>query len=259
MEAHLPNRRMPHRITMGPRAGVAWAVLAAASLLPSGCTQHNSGEFSRLECGNGRDDDGDLLMDCDDPDCSAWVMCSPEFIRLRAFDAGEPGLGDPPDDSSADAQVPPDDADPTADMFALSAAEAMVPVSLGVGLCLDPCNQVPGLECYCLPDPYVQIALDGEVWWRSTTVPDALNPRWTPDSRPPAILALSTADMGRLTFIVKDDDDGELELGITPGADDLVFQCTPSLEDLDAGYLGCSYPEGDANSWVRVDAVRIDP
>lgn len=238
------------------------ALVAAVNTVAAGCTQQTRGEFSRNECSNNLDDDGDQMQDCDDPDCAVWVMCSAQFIRLRNPDAGavpDDAGGGPGALDAAAAGDGDGDTQGSGESFALSAAEAMVPVSLGVGQCLDPCTPTIGLDCYCLPDVYVQIALDGEVVWTSRTVRDSLNPRWAAGGGTPALLALSESDDGRLSFIVKDNDEGELEDGILAATDDLIFECAPSLEGLGAGYLGCSSPPGDPNNWVRVDAVKQSP
>jgi hypothetical protein len=78
----------------------ARSLLVAAVLFAAGsCAQQPIGEFGADACGNGQDDDGDALIDCNDPDC--WVFCP-----LRGgVEIGDAAVSNPTD-ASFDASRP---------------------------------------------------------------------------------------------------------------------------------------------------------
>jgi hypothetical protein len=57
-----------------------WLVLllsiCSLCLSVSGCSDDIEVERSATECADGRDNDGDQLIDCDDPDCRARPFCA---------------------------------------------------------------------------------------------------------------------------------------------------------------------------------------
>ena len=86
-----------------------------AALLLCSCGKDPEGSFTG-ECADGDDNDGDDLVDCDDPDCEGDPDCQPEA------DADADADADTDTDADADADADPDadtdadtDADPDAD------------------------------------------------------------------------------------------------------------------------------------------------
>ena len=76
-------------------------------VLLAGCDITPHGEWNALECSNGRDDDGDQLVDCADPDC--WAFACSEMRGV--MDAGHDATISLPDAKIRDAQ-PVKDASP---------------------------------------------------------------------------------------------------------------------------------------------------
>ena len=79
------QRSWIHRVL--PLVTVA-VIVSAASSSASGCATPPLRELSASECQGGRDEDGDTLFDCKDPDCWAFDFCSASALRA-AMDAGE--------------------------------------------------------------------------------------------------------------------------------------------------------------------------
>lgn len=75
---------------------VCLAMFAALS-----CGERPNGEFTAKECSDRDDNDGDSLIDCDDPDC--WVVCS----WSGSFEIGDAASGTPDASEGPDAAMRP--------------------------------------------------------------------------------------------------------------------------------------------------------
>jgi hypothetical protein len=73
------------------------ALLCLGSLIAvvvgAACNINPRGEWGPLQCSDGKDNDGDGLIDCDDPDCWAFVCdARPPAIKDMEMDASQPVL-----------------------------------------------------------------------------------------------------------------------------------------------------------------------
>lgn len=66
----------------------------AVCLVVLGCSTASPGEFTYAACSDRDDNDGDMLADCDDPDCQAFDHCTAHVMS--------PDAGAPPDAGSRD-------------------------------------------------------------------------------------------------------------------------------------------------------------
>jgi C2 domain len=122
------------------------ASVVAASLAASSCAQTPRGEFTALECSDEDDNDGDMLSDCDDPDC--WVFCP---IRGNV-EIGDASMSTPPDVPDAQVSPPKPDAGkpkPSADDDAGNPPPGSGDEDAGM----------PPATCDCAPD---EMCVDGE-------------------------------------------------------------------------------------------------
>jgi hypothetical protein len=69
------------------------AIVLLASLLPS-CGGGTPPEATLVLCTNGRDDDGDTMIDCADADCRIYAVCA---VRDAGSDSGPVDVGPRPD------------------------------------------------------------------------------------------------------------------------------------------------------------------
>jgi len=98
------------------RARSLWIGVVSLLVIAAGCSEEVGFERSAAECSDGKDNDGDGLVDCVDPDCRARPECLPDASLERRPDAGKPdapgpretGLGDshPGEASAPDAPSP---------------------------------------------------------------------------------------------------------------------------------------------------------
>lgn len=108
----------PRRALPGPPSTLVVALgtvllLGAAAAL-GGCSQNVRGELTAATCTNARDDDGDRLIDCGDPDC--WVFCpaqAPSEINepdsMPPDETPDAGASSAPRDAGAIISRPDDD------------------------------------------------------------------------------------------------------------------------------------------------------
>ncbi len=74
--------------------GSALALCGGMSLGAAACSTTRPPEIGEGPCSNGMDDDGDMLVDCDDPACRlfAWCTSEPDASRPDASAPDAPGL-----------------------------------------------------------------------------------------------------------------------------------------------------------------------
>jgi hypothetical protein len=173
-----------------------FCIALALAMAGHACSDTIAGEFTASECADNADNDGDLLFNCDDPDCQAYDYCRTQTGHAAGSPApaggGAPALedaGPAPDANAAsdedagmivdppDAGMPPcggmcsptqvciddvceDVSSPGLDEFELRILTVDVPDFNMWAQCLDPCDDsaFPSYGfCACAPDPYVEV------------------------------------------------------------------------------------------------------
>ena len=132
-------------------------LLALLASVPLGCSGHTNLGESGSECSDGKDNDGDSLVDCQDPDCRNAPICGghPD----AALDVQRDGLPLLPDLGRLDGKLPPDQPKPATSYGQRCTVGSACPDGKttcvqgkyspqGVGFCTYTC---PGLDQPCPP------------------------------------------------------------------------------------------------------------